>query len=132
MPYVDVQCQPSPDSQQANTLARGITDALAEVTGKRREVTAVRIGSPSAQVWTIGGEPCQETTACLDIKITAGTNSQEEKAALMARLQRLLEDTLGHLAEASYILIHELPAENWGYAGHTQAARAQQMTMVRG
>ena len=28
------------------------------------------------------------------------------------------------LAEASYLVVHELPAESWGYAGVTQAARA--------
>ena len=59
-----------------------------------------------------------------EVKNTAGTNSREEKAALLQRLHRLLVDTLDELAEASYIVIHELPAENWGYAGLTQAARA--------
>ncbi len=124
MPYVDVQLQPAPSPEQANTLAQGITDALADITHKRPEVTSVRIGSPPVQTWTIGGAPCLKTTASLDIKITVNTNTQEEKSALIARLHGLLESTLGDLAEASYIMIHELPAENWGYAGRTQAARA--------
>jgi 4-oxalocrotonate tautomerase len=34
-----------------------------------------------------------------------------------------LNELLGPLAEASYIIVRELPAEDWGYGGHTQAAR---------
>ncbi len=125
MPYIALTIDPMPTREQADTLARGITDALAEEAGKRREVTAVRIsGSEAALLWTIGGEPCDKPTAYLDVKITQGSNSPDEKAGLIARLQRLLVETLGELAEASYIVIHELQAENWGYAGLTQAVRA--------
>jgi 4-oxalocrotonate tautomerase len=86
-------------------------------------VTAVRIGGTEAY-WSIGGESSDSTTAYLDAKITAGSNSAEEKGALLQRLHALLVDTMGELAEASYLVVHELPAENWGYAGVTQAARA--------
>ena len=57
------------------------------------------------------------------MKITAGTNSESDKGALIARLNRLLREELGGLAEASYIVIHEVPAGSWGYSGITQAAR---------
>jgi phenylpyruvate tautomerase PptA (4-oxalocrotonate tautomerase family) len=43
---------------------------------------------------------------------------------LLRRLHGFLGDTLGDPAEESYIVIHELPADGWGYAGVTQAARA--------
>jgi 4-oxalocrotonate tautomerase len=97
---------------------------MAVVAGKRREVTAVRIAGSEAALWTIGGTACDKTTAYVDVKITHGSNSLQEKAALIGRLHSLLTETLGELAEASYIVIHELPAENWGYAGSTQAERA--------
>jgi len=124
MPFIDLRIDPMPTAEQASLLAHGITDALAEEAGKRREVTAVRIAGSQALLWTVGGERSPVTTAYLDVKITQGTNSREEKAALIERLHRLLAETLGALAEASYIVIHELPAESWGYAGLTQAARA--------
>lgn len=123
MPYIDLRLQPTPSPGQAARLTRGITDAMVEVAGKRREVTAVRISGAEAY-WTIGGESADTATAYLDVKITRGTNSAEEKAALLQRLHALLVDTLGELAEASYLVVHELAAENWGYAGLTQAARA--------
>jgi len=128
MPYVDVRIHPAPSEEQAAALARGVTDVMANVAGKRREVTAVRIGASEAGLWTIGGVPCGTTTAYVDVKITAGTNSREEKAALVRHLHHLLSDTFGELAEASYVVVHELSAENWGYAGLTQAARAATRT----
>jgi 4-oxalocrotonate tautomerase len=124
MPYIALTIEPTPTPGQAEALARGITHALAEEAGKRREVTAVRITGGEALLWTIDAEPPGRPTAYLDVKITQGSNSREEKASLIARLQGLLVETLGELAEASYIVIHELPAESWGYAGLTQAARA--------
>jgi 4-oxalocrotonate tautomerase len=124
MPYIELKIEPTPSPDQADTLARGVTEAMVAVVGKRREVTAVRIAASEAVLWTLGESACDKTTAYLDVKITQGSNSRPEKAALIERLHRLLTETLGELAEASYIVIHELPAENWGYAGFTQAARA--------
>jgi 4-oxalocrotonate tautomerase len=124
MPFAELRIQPLPNERQAAFITGAVTDALEAVAGKRREVTAVRVDAGAAARWTIGGEMCGGTTAYVDVKITQGTNSRAEKAALIARLHRILEDTLGELAEASYIVIHELPAESWGYAGLSQAARA--------
>jgi 4-oxalocrotonate tautomerase len=61
----------------------------------------------------------------MDIKVTAGTNSDAEKAAMVEAGHTLLVDVLGVLPEATYVIIHDLPGGNWGYAGKTQAARAQ-------
>ncbi|MCB1784858.1 MAG: tautomerase family protein [Gammaproteobacteria bacterium] len=124
VPYISVQLQPRPTERQAALLARGITEAMAEVAHKRADVTAVRIGGADAVLWSIAGRPCDGVTAYVDVKITAGTNSGNEKATLLRRLHALLADTLGGLAEASYIVIHEVPGEDWGYAGVTQADRA--------
>lgn len=124
MPFADLRFQPVASARQAAQITSAVTDALEVVTGKRREVTAVRIDAGEAARWTIAGEESGRTTAYVDVKIIQNTNSRKEKAALIARLHRILGDTLGELAEASYIVIHELPAESWGYAGLSQAARA--------
>ena len=123
MPYIDLHLSSAPNEEQAATLAQGITDAMVTITHKRREVTAVRIAAESI-LWSIAGERCSTPTAYMEVKITENTNSADEKAALLQRLYQLLHDTLGGLAEASYIVIHELPAKNWGYAGISQSARA--------
>ena len=124
MPYIDLKIHPAPDEAQTRLLAEGVTRAMADIAGKRREVTAVHVTAADTALWTIAGEASREPIAYVDVKITAGTNSQEEKAALLRRIHGMLVETLGSLAEASYIVIHELPAENWGYAGLSQAERA--------
>ena len=48
-------------------------------------------------------------------------------APTAADAQRKLEAQLGHgqgLEPASYVIVREVPASDWGYGGQTQAARA--------
>jgi 4-oxalocrotonate tautomerase len=82
---------------------------------------------PAAR-WHIGGAPAEQPTALLEISITQGTNTQEEKAAFIqaafAELRRQLAGG-GVLAPASYVVVRELPARDWGYGGITQWARKQ-------
>jgi 4-oxalocrotonate tautomerase len=96
------------------------------VLGKRPEVTAVLIDDLPVARWHIGGQAATETTALLQIDITAGTNTEAEKAAFVAQAFAELQRQLGAgkpLAQASYVTVRELPATDWGYGGHTQAAR---------
>jgi 4-oxalocrotonate tautomerase len=69
----------------------------------------------------------------LEINITAGTNTAQQKAAFVAaafaELQRQLGSGTG-LAEASYVIVRELPASDWGYAGQTQLARQHERARV--
>jgi len=62
-------------------------------------------------------------TARLEISITAGTNTAEEKQEFIGEAHRLLREHLGGLEEASYVVVRELPAGDWGYGGRTQADR---------
>ncbi|HEY0722133.1 MAG TPA: tautomerase family protein [Gammaproteobacteria bacterium] len=124
MPYIDLLVHPGVTAAQAAALTHGITEAMVTIMGKRREVTAVRVAAAGATHWSIGGKSCTGQTAYLEVRITAGTNTTEQKAALLQQLHTLLSEQLGDIAEASYFVIHEIPAENWGYAGLTQAARS--------
>ncbi len=71
----------------------------------------------------------QRPTAMLEISITQGTNTAAQKAAFIARAFAELEAQLGlgqgqGLEPASYVIVREVPARDWGYGGQTQAARA--------
>ena len=116
------------DAAQAH-LARTLTTIAADTLGKRAEVTAVVFEPVAAARWWIGGEPAQRPTAMLEIRITAGTNTVEQKARFIeaadAALQRHLAPDAA-LDEASYVVVHELPATDWGYDGLTQRARQLQ------
>lgn len=127
MPFIRITLGRAVSSAQKQAVARQTTALIADLLHKRAEVTAVHVDSVAADGWCIAGEPPAEalTPAHGEIYITAGTNTAAEKAAMIAALQRLLVETCGALPEASYIVIHEIPATDWGYAGQTQAARQQ-------
>jgi 4-oxalocrotonate tautomerase len=42
----------------------------------------------------------------------------------------MLATTLATVPEATYVVIHELPASDWGYAGKTQSARRQTSSLL--
>lgn len=126
MPTLVLKLTPLQNPERYQALARALTDLTVQLLGKRREVTAVVIDDLPAARWHIGGAPVAQPTALLEISITEGTNTEEEKAAFIAaafaELQRQLEGD-GALAAASYVVVRELPASDWGYGGRTQHAR---------
>lgn len=118
------------DPGQQQVIAHELGDHTARLLHKRLPVTAVAIsGAPVA--WFIGGGPLQDRgdtmrTFALEIRITAGTNTAEEKAAwIAAAWDTMCQAVPGVVAEASYISIVEIPAGDWGYGGQTQATRAR-------
>ena len=115
------------DDTARSTLARALTELTADVLGKRPEVTAVLLHHHQPGQWFLGGVSAEaQPTAQLAIDITTGTNSADEKAAFVAGAWELLGRVLGGatgLALASYVIVREVPATDWGYAGQTQAAR---------
>jgi 4-oxalocrotonate tautomerase len=128
LPYITITVAGQTlDQEQTNTLIAETTRLMHEVMGKRVDVTSVRIEEVSGRQWAIGGALVGEgglAAAHMDIKVTAGTNSADEKAEMVAAGYRLMQDVLGVIHEACYVVIHELPADAWGFGGQTQAARA--------
>lgn len=125
MPYLHLSLGRPLAAERKNLLAARATELLVRIINKRGEVTAVRIEC-TADSWLIGGAPvAAELMPCHgEVLITAGTNSDAEKAAFLAALHALLGETCGPLPEASYLVIREIAAGDWGYGGQTQAARA--------
>ena len=126
MPTLRLKISPMQNPERHRTVASALTRLTALRLGKRPEVTAVLIDELPAERWHIGGSEVQAPTAFLEISITAGTNTAQEKQAFIAaafdELQRQLG--MGRLLEvASYVIVRELPASDWGYGGQTQAAR---------
>ena len=107
-------------------LAAELTTLTAELLGKRPDVTAVMVQPLPAAHWFIGGQAVSQATAWLEISITSGTNTAAQKAAFVQAAHAAMQRHLGTgqtWAEASYVIVRELPASDWGYGGQTQAAR---------
>ena len=126
MPTLNLKVSPPQNPGRYRQLAQALTALTAELLGKRREVTAVMIEDLPAARWYVDANEVQRPSAFLEISITAGTNTADEMALFMesafAELQRQLGNG-GPLEEASYVVVRELPATDWGYGGQTQQAR---------
>ncbi len=126
MPTLNLKLAPLQNPGRYRQLAQALTALTAELLGKRHEVTAVMIEDMPAARWYVDGAEVQRPTAFLEISITAGTNTADEKAAFIAAAYAELERQLGAggaLEEASYVIVRELPASDWGYGGATQQLR---------
>jgi 4-oxalocrotonate tautomerase len=126
MPTLQLKISPLQNPERYRALAGALSRLTALHLGKRPEVTAVMIDDVPAARWHVGGSGVLSPTAFLEISITAGTNTAQEKAAFMAAAFEELQNQLGAgqpLEPASYVIVRELPASDWGYGGITQLAR---------
>lgn len=126
MPTLHLKVSSHPTSERCQLLAVAMTEITARLLGKRAGVTVVTIDTLPTSRWFVGGKPVNRATAMLDIVITEGTNTPDEKAAFIAAVLAELQHQLALAAdweEASYVAVREVPGSDWGYGGVTQAAR---------
>ena len=129
MPTLHLRITPLHNPQHYAALGQGLTELTARVLHKRAEVTVVIIDDLPPARYHIAGLAATQTAACLTIQITSGTNSVEEKAQFIASAYDLLIKLLGDLHAASYVIVQEIPATDWGYGGLTQSARRAAMSV---
>jgi len=123
MPTLQLKLHPAQTPQRHALLAEALTAITARVLGKRPEVTAVLVDELPAGRWFVAGAAPARATALLQIRITTGTNTPVEKADFIAAAFAELQQQLGPLEPASYVVVQEVPATDWGYGGVTQQAR---------
>ena len=126
MPLLNLKVSRAEDPALARRLAETVTDLTAEILRKNRDLTAVVVEFVSPERWTIGGRSLAEhglASFALDIKVTDGTNTRDEKAAYNAAVFAAMRGLLGPLHEASYVVVQDVPAASWGYGGRTQEDR---------
>lgn len=123
MPMITLQLSRPLDAETRLAVSRAVTDLTAEVLGKKRELTALAMGH--VEHWSVGAEAVGGalTAFHLDVRITAGTNTKPEKANYVSAVWQALDELIGPLHPASYIVVSDLAADSWGYAGETQEVR---------
>ena len=126
MPFVSLKVAgPEIGTGIVAELQREITALMAEVLGKRADLTAVLVEPAPAGGWSVGGAAVMRA-AHVEARVTQGTNTAEEKARFVAAAHDLLVRTLpGPLPLATYVVVQEVSADAWGYGGLTQAERAR-------
>jgi 4-oxalocrotonate tautomerase len=130
MPTLQLKITPPQPAERLQVLARRLTDLSTQILGKRREVTAVVVEELWPGRWFVGGRNPGEAAALLEIRVTEGTNSVEEKQAFVQAAYEELWQQIGPLAEASYVVVQEVPATDWGYGGRTQAERKAASSVI--
>jgi 4-oxalocrotonate tautomerase len=126
MPTLTLKLSQSLSENALEVLAAFLTKITHDLLGKREELTALMIEILPSQQWFIGGVPNAVPTAWLEISISAGTNSEHQKASFIHAAHDLLKAHLisnGLFALPSYVIVRELPTTDWGYSGITQEAR---------
>ena len=120
--YVTAQPQPMLRTHIAALVSR----LSAEKLGKDPGVVAVLVEEAEAESWFVaGGHPTESGLSAfwLDIKITAGTNVKSETTAFVGAAFDGMRELLGPLHEESYVLVHAVDGDTYGYGGRTQNGR---------
>jgi 4-oxalocrotonate tautomerase len=107
-------------------IAAAVTDLTAGILHKDPKVTAIIIKSVEATDWFAGGKSLaeqQRASFWLDIHVTEGTNTKDEKAAYIAAVFRRMSELLGPLHQESYLHVDEVRGDAYGFGGLTQERR---------
>jgi 4-oxalocrotonate tautomerase len=107
-------------------VAAKVSALSAEFLGKDPAVTAVIVEEIPAHQWFCGGRSLAEqglASFWLDIKITDSTNTKDEKANFIAHTFSAMQSILGALHHESYVHVHDVRADAYGFGGLTQEQR---------
>ena len=117
-------------SRQSDTLkaeiAAAVSQLAADILHKNPKVTAAIVESADPAGWFAGGKSLAEQKLAsfwLDIRIVDGTNSKDEKADYIAEVYKRMGELLGPLHTESYVHVHDVRADGYGYGGVTQERR---------
>ena len=126
MPILNVSIAAAPNAALSAKVAVALGDLTARILGKSRAVTAVAIRYIDPEHWFAGGQSLAaqgKSSFHLDIKVTDSTTTKDEKARSLAEVFAAMAKLIGPLHEESYILVHDVRADAYGYGGLTQEHR---------
>ncbi len=108
------------------TVAAEVSRLSTTILGKDPGVTAIIVTRVPSDDWFCGGKSLTEAWLAsfwLDIHITDGTNTKDEKAAFIAAAYESMAQLLGPLHEESYVHVHDVRGDAYGFGGLTQERR---------
>jgi 4-oxalocrotonate tautomerase len=107
-------------------IAAAVSELTAKILHKDPKVTAIIVKSVDATDWFAGGKSLVEQKLAsywLDIHVSEGTNTKDEKAAYLAAMFKRMEELLGPLHHESYLHVDEVRGDAYGFGGLTQERR---------
>lgn len=117
-------------SRQSPSLKADIASAVSELTAKilhkDPNVTAIIVKSVEASDWFAGGRSLAEQKLAsywIDVHVSEGTNTKDEKAAYLAAMFKRMAEILGPLHAETYLHVDEVKGDAYGFGGLTQERR---------
>ena len=127
MPLITVTFSTSrPAASLKAEVAAAVSGLTASILHKDPKVTAIIVKSVEATDWFAGGTSLAEQRLAsfwLDIHVTEGTNTKDEKAAYIAAMFKRMGELLGPLHHESYLHVDEVRGDAYGFGGLTQGRR---------
>ncbi len=126
MPMITLQIAGEPDGDLTRRLVEAVTRLTAERLGKDPLVTAVAVEYVPRRQWFIAGKSTEELRRpafFLDVRVSDGTNTKDEKARYVAEAFATLDRLLGGVHPESYVHVDDARADAYGYGGLTQERR---------
>ena len=125
MPLITVTYSSEKPASKA-AIAAEVTRLSSTILGKPAEVTAIVLQRVEPEDWSAGGRSLTDAGLAsfwLDIHVTEGTNTKDEKAKFLAETFKTMTRLLGPLHEESYAHVHEVRGDAYGFGGLTQERR---------
>ncbi|MBR0849517.1 4-oxalocrotonate tautomerase family protein [Bradyrhizobium diazoefficiens] len=117
-------------SRQSPSLKADIASAVSELTArilhKDPKVTAIVVKQVEAGDWFAGGKSLAEQKLAsywIDVHVSEGTNTKDEKAAYLAAMFKRMAELLGPLHQETYLHVDEVRGDAYGFGGLTQERR---------
>jgi len=114
----------SPSSKAA--IAAAVSDLTAAILHKDPKVIAIIVKAVDAADWFVGGRSLAEQNLAsywIDIHVTEGTNTKDEKAAYLAAMFKRMVELLGPLHPETYLHVDEVRGDAYGFGGLSQERR---------
>ncbi|MBS0529520.1 MAG: 4-oxalocrotonate tautomerase family protein [Proteobacteria bacterium] len=127
MPLITVTYSSSRQSPSLKAdIAAAVSELTAKILHKDPRVTAVIVKSADAADWFAGGKSLAAQNLAsfwLDVHVSEGTNTKDEKAAYLAAVFKRMGALLGPLHTESYLHVDEVRGDAYGFGGLTQERR---------
>jgi 4-oxalocrotonate tautomerase len=127
MPLITVTYATSRETSSLKSeIATAVSELTARILRKDPKVTAIIVKSADAADWFAGGKSLAEQKLAsywLDIHVSEGTNTKDEKAAYLAAMFARMGELLGPLHEETYLHVDEVKGDAYGFGGLSQERR---------
>jgi len=127
MPLITVDYSSSRHSTSLKAdIAAAVSELTARILRKDPKVTAIIVRSVDSADWFAGGSSLadqQLASFWLDVHVSEGTNTKDEKAEYLAAMYKRMGELLGPLHHESYLHVDEVRGDAYGFGGLTQERR---------